>query len=334
MTYQKLGRTNLTVSRICLGTMHFGTRATEEESFRIMDLALESGLNFFDTADVYGGAGGFGLSERIIGRWLATGAGRREKVVLATKVYADQGSGGWPNTESGVSAYKVRGAVRGSLERLGTDRIDLYQVHHIDRRVALEEFWGTFDHLQDRGEVLYIGTSNFPGWGLARFQQAALARGRLGIASEQHMYSLLCRWAELEVLPAAEALGIGVLPYMPLAGGLLGGNRRPQAGARTTEVSREYGVALEDNELLDAYTRLCREIGEPEPIVAIAWVLTRRAVTSAIVGVRSVEQLRGVLRAAEVKLDPAVITRLDELFAIQAGRQLRNGKASPEAYAW
>jgi aryl-alcohol dehydrogenase-like predicted oxidoreductase len=335
MQYAKLGRSNVTVSKICLGTMHFGSRATEEESFRIMDLALESGVNFWDTADVYGGSGGYGKSEEIIGRWLGGGAGRRDQIVLATKVYGtDRGAKPWPNNEAGVSAFKVRANVAGSLKRLRTDRIDLYQVHHIDRRVSVEEFWGTFERLQDRGDVLYVGTSNFPGWGLAKFQQAALSRGRLGIVSEQHMYNLFCRWPELEVLPAAQVYGIGVLSYMPLAGGLLTGNRSPEPGTRTADVAREYGIALDRNERLDAFAKLCREIGEEERIVAIAWALSHPAVSSAIVGVRSVAQLQGVLRAAEVTLAGEVREKLDTLFDIGTGRALRNNKESPEAYAW
>ena len=255
--------------------------------------------------------------------------------MLATKVYgADRGAPPRPNEEPGISAYKVRRNLQGSLRRLQTDHIDLYQVHHIDRRISDEEFWDTFERLQDRGDVIYVGTSNFPGWGLARFQQAAVRRGRLGLVSEQHMYNLFCRYPELEVLPAAAAFGIGVLSYMPLAGGLLTGNRAPQAGTRTADVAGEYGVDLRHNERLDSFSALCREIGAEERHVAIAWVLAHPAVSSAIVGVRSVEQIQGVLRAAELRLDDAVVSRLNALFDINQGRGLRDGKAAPEAYAW
>ena len=335
MTYGKLGGANARVSRICLGTMHFGSRATEKESFRIMDLALESGINFFDTADVYGGPQGWGRSEEIIGRWLAQGGERRERIVLATKVYwYDRDAKPWPNLEPGISAFKVRRNVAASLRRLQTDHIDLYQVHHIDRDASLEEFWAAFERLQAEGDITYLGTSNVPGWALAQFQQSARMRGIPGIVSEQHMINLFCRYAELEVLPAAERMGIGVLAYMPLAGGLLTGNRSPAQGTRTADVAREYGVDLGANEKLDQYTKLCREIGEEERNVAIAWTLARPAVSSAIVGVRSVDQLKGVLRAAELHLDPEVIERLDALFDINTGRPLRGGKPSPEAYAW
>jgi len=335
MQYTKLGRTNLTVSKLCLGTMHFGVYADEKESWRIMDASLEAGINFFDTADVYGGPNGFGRSEEIIGRYLAQGGGRREKIALATKVYwFDREAKSWPNQEAGISAYKVRANAQASLRRLQTDHIDLYQVHHIDRRVSVEEFWLCLEALQDRGDVIYAGSSNFPGWGLAKFQAAAQARGRMGLASEQHMYNLFCRYPELEVLPAAQAFGIGLLSYMPLAGGLLSGKRSAAPGSRTAGVAAEYGISLGDNKILDGFAKICREIGEEERNVAIAWVLSKPGLSSAIVGVRSVEQIQGLLRAAELKLAQETIDRLDALFDIGAGRGLRNNKEAPEAYAW
>lgn len=179
-----------------------------------------------------------------------------------------------------------------------------------------------------------MGTSNHPGWALASLQMAATQRGSLGIVSEQHMYNLFCRYPELEVLPAAERFGIGVLVYMPLAGGLLTGNRTPAAGSRTADVSGEYGINLQSNAMLDEYEALCREIGEEPRNVAIAWTLAHPAVTSAIVGIRTVEHLEGVVRAAEIELDPEVIERLNSIFAVAKGRELRNDAQTPEAYAW
>jgi len=335
MEYTKLGRSNASVSKICLGTMHFGSSASEEESFRIMDLALESGINFFDTADIYGGSGGWGRSEEIIGDWLSQDTGKRDKVFLATKVYwYDQKAEAWPNVEVGISSYKVKKNVAASLKRLKTDHIDLYQVHHIDRAVAEQEFWGTFELLRTNGDIHYLGTSNFPGWGLAAFQQAALQRGLLGIVSEQHMYNLFCRYPELEVLPAAQRYGIGVIAYMPLGGGLLTGNRSPQAGTRTADVSEEYGIDLKNNNLLDEFSEVCNDIGEAERNVAIAWVLANPAVDCAIVGIRTVDQLKGVLRAAEINLDADTIVRLNGIFDIGSSRALRNNEPTPEAYAW
>jgi len=223
MKYTKLGRSNLTVSKICLGTMHFGDRTPEEEAHRIMDKALEMGINFFDTANRYGGKSGPGATESIIGRWFKADAGRRDRVVLATKVYGPMNDPSVPNEEPGISAYKVRKHAEDSLRRLQTDRIDLYQVHHIDRRISLEEFWTTFNRLILKGDVLYVGTSNFPGWGLAKYQMDAWHRGMVGLVSEQPQYNLLNRYPELEVIPAAREFGIGIIPYMPLAGGVLTG---------------------------------------------------------------------------------------------------------------
>jgi aryl-alcohol dehydrogenase-like predicted oxidoreductase len=333
MKYTRLGKSNLTVSRVCLGTMHFGSRTPEAEAFQIMDKALEMGINFFDTANVYGGFDNKGGSEAIIGNWLKLGD-HRDRVVLATKVYGPMRNANIPNEERGISAYKVRKHVEDSLRRLQTDRIDLYQVHHIDRRITGEEFWGTFERLMADGKVLYMGSSNFPGWGLAKYQMQAAQRGALGFISEQSMYNLLCRYPELEVLPAAQEFGIGVIPYMPLAGGLLTGKARSVAGSRTSEVEKEYGLTLdESNQQMAAFSQLCREIGEPEHVVAIAWTLAQSAVASPIVGVRTVAQLEGLDRAAELELSADTLARLDEIFDPNRGRPLRVGPA-PEAYAW
>ncbi len=333
MTYAKLGRSNLSVSRLCLGTMHFGSRATQKESFAIMDRAVDAGINFFDTANVYGGSAGPGKTEEIIGSWFAQGGGRREKVVLATKVFGTMGASPGPNEEAGISAYKVRRQIADSLRRLHTDHIDLYQVHHIDRRISGEEFWGTFEGLVSRGEVTYVGTSNFPGWGLAKFQMLATHRGFLGIVSEQAQYNLLNRIPELELIPAAKEFGIGLLPYMPLAGGLLAGKRKSDPGSRTSAVESEYKMKVEGNQQLAAFSELCRSIAEDEPVVAIAWTLANPATSSAIVGMRSVENLDGVLRATELRLDDETMRRLDEIFDVNHGRPLQKGDA-PKAWAW
>ncbi len=334
MKYTKLGRSNLEVSRVCLGTMHFGNRASEEEAFKIMDRALEMGINFFDTANVYGGRGNQGLSEEIIGRWFKARPGARDQVVLATKVYGAMNDSGLPNTGGGISAYKIRMHAADSLRRLQTDRIDLYQVHHIDYTISVEEFWGTFENLIHHGDVLYIGTSNFPGWGLAKFQVHAWNRGQVGIISEQSMYNLLCRAPELEVLPSALEFGIGVIPYMPLAGGILTGKLRSEAGSRTSQVESEYGISLsEQNQQMAEFSAICREIGEKESVVAIAWTLAHPAVASPIVGIRTLEQMEGLDRAAELVIPPEALARLNDLFNINRGRALRPGPA-PQAYAW
>lgn len=334
MRYAKLGRSNLTVSKICLGTMHFGPKATEEESFQIMDRALELGINFFDTANVYGGPDDRGRSEIIIGNWLAKRPGSREQIVLATKVYNSMTGRSLPNEERGISAYRVRRDLADSLRRLQTDHIDLYQVHHYDRTVSGEEFWGTFDRAVADGDVLYMGSSNFPGWGLAKFQMLAWQRGSVGLVSEQTQYNLLNRIPELEVLPAAHHFGIGIMAYMPLAGGLLTGKTQSAEGSRTRALESEYGIQLgPENTQLREFSALCREIGEQEHVVATAWTLSSSAVATAIVGIRTAAQLEGLARASELELDAAVIARLDTIFNINHGRPLRPG-AAPEAYAW
>jgi aryl-alcohol dehydrogenase-like predicted oxidoreductase len=330
MKYTQLGKSNLVVSQVCLGTMHFGSRNTEEESFKIMDKALEMGINFFDTANVYSNKG---TSEEIIGRWMQD-RGTRDQIVLATKVYGNMEDESIPNQARGISTYKVRQHVEGSLRRLQTDRIDLYQVHHIDRTITPEEFWGTFDRLINDGKVLYMGSSNFPGWGLATHQMEALQRGSMGFISEQTMFNLLCRYPELEVLPAAEALGIGLIPYMPLAGGLLTGKKKSVEGSRTHQVENEYGIPLGDsNQQMTDFSKLCADLGEKEHVVAIAWTLSHPAVASPIVGVRTVEHLDGLDRAAELELSDETLQQLDVIFDPNRGRPLRLGQA-PEAYAW
>ena len=334
MEYGKLGRANLTVSKICLGTMHFGPYASEQESFEIMDRALEMGINFWDTANVYGGKGTRGRSEEIIGNWFARRPGGRDKVVLATKVYNPMVEEAGPNEGQGISAYRVRKHVADSLRRLQTDHIDLYQVHHFDRDVSAEEFWGTFEKLVSDGDVLYMGSSNFPGWGLAKFQMQAWQRGFTGLVSEQTQYNLLNRIPELEVLPAAHNLGIGILAYMPLAGGLLTGKTQSAEGSRTRALEGEYGISLgPDNAQFAAFSRLCHAIGEKEHVVATAWTLNNPAVASAIVGVRTIGQLDGMERAAELTLDSDTMAQLNDMFNINCGRPLGQGPA-PEAYSW
>jgi len=336
MQYNLLGRSQLRVSKVCLGTMFFGERTPEAEAFRIMDRCLELGINFFDTANRYGGEGNRGGSEAIIGRWLAQGGGRRERIVLATKVYGDMfEDGSDPNSAAGFSAYKVRRDCNDSLRRLQTDRIDLYQVHHIVRRISPEEFWGTYEGLVNQGKVLYAGSSNFNGWGLAKFQMQAWQRGFMGLVSEQTQYNLLNRWPELEVLPAAAEFGIGILAYMPLAGGLLTGKVQAPSGSRTQSVGQEYGMDLgEGNTQLADFSKLCRELGEKEHIVAIAWTLAQPAVHSAIVGIRTLAHLDGIERAAELVLEPDVLRRLDEIFNINRSRPLKPSQPAPEAYSW
>jgi aryl-alcohol dehydrogenase-like predicted oxidoreductase len=324
----------MSVSKICVGTMHFGPKASEEESHAILDRALEMGINFIDTANVYGGDAGRGRSEEIIGTWLASRPGVRDEIVLATKVYNPMGDLGIARDELGFSAYKVRKHLADSLRRLQTDHVDLYQVHHIDEQVSAEEFWGTYERIVADGDVLYAGSSNYSGWGLARAQMQAWQRGFVGFVSEQTQYNLLSRVPEMEVLPAAQEFGIGVIVYMPLGGGLLTGKTESFSGSRTRQVEEEYGISLgPDNNQFRDFSALCRKIGEPEHVVATAWVLQHPAVDSAIVGVRTVDQLDGLDRAAELVLDASAMERLDDLFDINRGRTIGKGR-SPQAHSW
>jgi aryl-alcohol dehydrogenase-like predicted oxidoreductase len=334
MKYTKLGRSSMTVSKICLGTMHFGPKATEEESHQILDKALDMGINFIDTANVYGGEAGRGRSEEIIGSWLAARPGARDEIVLATKVYNPMGDLGIAKDERGFSAYKVRKHLVDSLSRLQTDHVDLYQVHHIDEQVSPEEFWGTYEKIVADGNVLYAGSSNYSGWGLARAQMQAWQRGFVGFISEQTQYNLLSRVPEMEVLPAAQEFGIGVIVYMPLGGGLLTGKTESFDGSRTRQVEEEYGIKLgPENSQFRDFSAVCKEIGEPEHVVATAWVLQHPAVDSAIVGVRTVAQLGGLDRAAELSIDDAAMEQLNEIFDINKGRRIGTGR-SPWAHAW
>src|SRR5512139_2622388 len=200
MQYVHLGRSGVKVSRLCLGTMNFGPETSEGDGFAIMDRALELGLNFFDTADVYGWKVGEGWTEQIVGRWFAQGGGRREKTVLATKVYGRMSD--WPNF-SRLSALNIRQAVEGSLKRLQTDYIDLYQMHHIDRNTPWDEIWQAMETLVKQGKILYVGSSNFAGWHIAKANEIAKSRHFLGLVSEQCLYNLKARTAEMDVIPAS-----------------------------------------------------------------------------------------------------------------------------------
>jgi aryl-alcohol dehydrogenase-like predicted oxidoreductase len=322
MEYPHLGRAGVKVSRLCLGTMNFGPETSEEDSFAIMDRALDLGINFFDTANVYGRSKGVGATETIIGDWFAKG-GRRDKVVLATKVYNTMGE--WPN-ESRLSAYHIRRACEGSLRRLQTDHIDLYQMHHVDREAPWDEVWEAFETLIRQGKITYVGSSNFAGWHIAQANETARARRLFGLVSEQCLYNLAERTSELEVLPACEGYGMGVIPYSPLAGGLLGGVLgKIEAGRRAGEELQEELASRRSQ--VEAYEAFCRELGEEPAVVALAWLLANRAVTSPIIGPRTLEQLDAPMRALDVRLDGPAMERLDEIFPGPGG-------AAPEAYAW
>ena len=323
MEYTHVGRLGLVVSRLCLGTMNFGPHSSEEDSHAIMDTAVAHGINFFDTANVYGRHLGVGTTEEIIGRWFAKGSGRREKVVLATKVYGQMGD--WPN-EGRLSVLAIRKACEDSLRRLRTDHIDLYQMHHIDRDAWWDEIWQAMELLVQQGKVLYVGSSNFAAWHIARANEIARWRNFLGLATEQSLYNLNARTIELEVIPAVQEYGMGLIPWSPLSGGLLAGAlQKVEEGRR----SSEYMLAeIEQHRpRLEPYEALCEELGERPSDVALAWLLAQPAVTAPIIGPRTVEQLESSLRGTELSLSPEVLGRLDQIFPGPGG-------PAPEAYAW
>lgn len=323
MDYVSLGRTGLKVSRLCLGTMNFGPFTNEADAFTLMDRALELGINFFDTANVYGRKRGEGVTEHIIGRWLAQGDGRREQIVIATKVYGRMGAR--PN-ERRLSAYHIRRACDESLRRLQTDHIDLYQMHHIDRETPWEEVWQAMEVLVQQGKVVYVGSSNFAGWHIAQAQETAKERRFLGLVSEQSLYNLNARTIELEVIPACRAYGLGLIPWSPLAGGLLGGvTRKLKAGRRTEPDFQQESQP----HLLTAraYEAACRKWGEQPADVALAWLLHNPVVTAPIIGPRTLEQLESSLRALKLKLSKEQLKELDTIFPGPGGE-------APEAYAW
>ncbi|GGZ76360.1 aldo/keto reductase [Streptomyces bluensis] len=331
MKYTQLGRTGLKVSRLVLGTMNFGPQTDEADSHAIMDAALDAGINFFDTANVYGWGENKGRTESIIGNWFAKGGERRDKVVLATKVYGNMSpddTSVWPNHHK-LSALNIRRAVEASLKRLQTDYIDLYQFHHIDRNTPFEEIWQAIDVLVQQGKILYAGSSNFPGYKIAQANEVAARRGgTIGLVSEQCLYNLAERRAEMEVIPAAQEYGLGVIPWSPLHGGLLGGVIKKEAkggrrtGGRTAEALTDPAVRAQ----VQAYEDLLEKHGTEPGEAALAWLLTRPGITGPIVGPRTAEQLESAVRASELELSAELLTALDEIFP--------GPGPSPEAFAW
>lgn len=320
MHYTHLGRTGLTVSRLCLGTMNFGPRTSEEDSHAIMDRALDLGINFFDTANRYGRDVRMGYTEEIIGNWLAQG-NRRDRIVLATKVYGAMGEG---VNDRGLSAYHIRKACEDSLRRLQTDHIDLYQMHHVDRTTPWEEIWQAMELLVQQGKVLYVGSSNFAGLHIAQAQHAAEKRNFMGLVSEQSRYNLATRMVELELIPACRAYGLGLIPYSPLSGGLLVGDQHA-TGDRAKK--RLEGAPQEVRSQLERFEDFCDELGEKPADVALAWLLKNPIVTAPIIGPRTMDQLEEALRALDIDLNDEQIQRLDEIWPGPGGE-------APEAYAW
>jgi len=323
MDYTQLGRSGLKVSRLCLGTMNFGPETERADSHVIMDAAHEHGINFFDTANVYGARVGRGVTEEIVGDWFASGGGRRERTVLATKLYGDMTD--WPN-DGRLSALNIRRALDASLKRLQTDYVDIYQFHHVDRHTPWDEIWQAMETAVAQGKILYAGSSNFAGWHIATAQAEARRRNFTGLVSEQSIYNLLTRDIELEVIPAVLANGLGLIPWSPLQGGLLGGViRKVRDGKRRLE-GRSAETLATHREAIEAYEDFAGELGHEPGDIALAWLLHQPAVTAPIIGPRTREQLDAGVRALDVKLDAAALSRLDEIFP--------GHKTAPEDYAW
>ncbi len=319
MEYTHLGRIGLRVSRLCLGTVSFGRHTSQEVSLAILDRALPAGINFFDTSNSYNE----GLTETIVGNWLSQDKSRRDQIVLATKVYSQMGEG--PN-DSHLSAYHIRRACEDSLRRLQTDHIDLYQMHHVDRRTPWDEIWQAMEQLVREGKISYVGSSNFAAWHIAQAQGIASQRNFLGLVSEQSVYNLRSRTAELEVLPCCRELGLAVIPYSPMGSGLLCGILdNPTSGRRGREVLRD--VIKTHRPQLQAYEALCASIGQSPANVALAWVLNSPDITAPIIGARTVEQFEDTVSVLELKLDDEILAKLDEIWPGPGGE-------APEAYAW
>jgi NDP-hexose 2,3-enoyl reductase len=321
MQYRQLGRSALKVSELCLGTMNFGPRTSESDSFEILNESVNAGINFIDTANQYGGDKGVGATELILGRWFGEDKSRRENIVLATKAHEPMSD---DVNDRGLSARHIQMACDASLKRLGVEHIDLFQMHHIDRSAPIEEIWQAMERLISQGKITYVGSSNFPGWAIAQANEKAIARHGLGLVSEQSLYNLIERRVELEVLPACREYGLGLIPWSPLAGGLLAGGVDGSTGRRQSEDMQK--AVVERKEQLSQFEGLCLELQQPASVVALGWLLHQPGVTATIIGPGSVEQLRSVLHVPDICLDSATLDRLDVIFP-------PCGEA-PEAYAW
>jgi aryl-alcohol dehydrogenase-like predicted oxidoreductase len=315
--------------------MNFGPLTPPAESHAIMDHAHELGINFFDTANRYGGISSppgqvsqneqahVGWTEEIIGDWFASGGGRRERTVLATKLFGAMGD--WPN-EGRLSALNIRRACDASLRRLQTDYIDLYQMHHVDRETPWDEIWQAMEVLSGQGKIVYVGSSNFAAWHIAQANDAAAARGFFGLISEQSIYNLMTRQIELEVLPAAIAYGVGIIPWSPLQGGLLGGVLRKEREGRRRLAGRAQETVEQNREQIEAYELFCEKLGAEPATVALAWLLHQPGVTAPIIGPRTLAQLDDAQPALALRLDEDALNQLDAIFP--------GYKPAPEHYAW
>lgn len=320
MEVRSLGRTGLKVSEICLGTMTFGNQADEREAVAIMDTAAEAGVSFIDTADVYPIGGTLetvGRTEEIVGRWLK---GKRDRFVVATKCTGAMGPG--PN-DRGSSRRHIMEAIDASLQRLQTDHIDLYQMHQVDETTPLEEIARALDDVVRGGKVRYVGVSNYPAWRIALMLGIADRHGWERVASDQPRYNLLFREIETEIVPLCRHEGVGIIPYNPLAGGFLTGRYRkgqePESGTRFTlaGAGRFYQARYwrdEQFDVVDEFSRYFTEKGRSPAQAALAWVVGRPGITSAILGASRAEQLRETLPAVDLKLTDEELAFCDQIW--------------------
>lgn len=323
MEYSLLGRSGLKVSKLCVGTMNLGKLVDEQSSFAILDAALDSGINFIDTANVYGGVGHRGRTEEIIGKWMAQGGERREKVVVASKVFGKMGDG---INDKGLSAYHIQSACEASLRRLKTDHIDLYQMHHVDRSTPWDEIWQAMDHLIHEGKIIYNGSSNFAAWNIVEAQFTAQKRNHIGLISEQSLYNLSNRMIELEVIPACRKFGVGIIPWSPLAEGLLAGILNDDTGVRRKTESVQKKLSQHHRQV-NEYEKYCASINKKPEIVAILWLLKNPVISSVIIGPRTVEQLHGMVDSLKTTLNDEEINTIETIWPGPGGE-------APEAYAW
>lgn len=303
MQYARLGRSALQVSRLVLGTLNLGTRTTREDGFAILDAALDQGINAIDTANDYGWQHYKGFTEEFLGEWFASGQGRRDKIVLCTKVSNPMSD--WPN-DRGLSARNIIRSCELSLRRLRSDWIDLYQMHRVDPHASWDEIWLAMDILVRQGKVRYVGSSNFAGWNIAAGQETAKQCGAFGLVSEQCVYNLVSRDAEAEVLPAAQAYGVSVFAWSPLHGGLLGGALRKLAegAAVKTAQGRAMQALPRLRTQVEAYEQYCAGTGIDPAAAALGWVLGRPGVSGAVIGPRTVDHLEGAVRALSLDVPP------------------------------
>jgi 1-deoxyxylulose-5-phosphate synthase len=319
MQHVRFGRTGLHVSRLCLGTMTFGLQCDEKTSVAILDAAAAAGVTFLDTADAYplgGKLEDMGRTEEIVGKWLK---GRREQFILATKCSGKMGNAPW---QQGTSRKHVMSAIDDSLRRLGTDYVDLYQVHHFDANTPADETVEAFDAVVKAGKARYVGVSNYHAYRVARALGRAEALKLTRLVSVQPRYNLLFRQIERELLPFCQEENLAVIPYNPLAGGLLTGKHKraapPPAGTRFTlgAAAKTYTERYwkeREFDTVEAFVKLAKEAGLDPATLAVAWVLAHPAITSPLIGASKPEQLTASVAAVELKLDAALKARLDEL---------------------